>query len=118
MILEKACEYKMDIHQLYIDYKQAYDTINRAELVEIMKEYGIPMKLVRLVKMTLTNTNSKELQGKLSPSFEITIGLKQGDSLSTLLFNLCMEKIIRNIRINPGEQFLIEQGNTLRMRMM
>ena len=29
MILERACEYKVDIHQLYIDYKQAYDTINR-----------------------------------------------------------------------------------------
>ena len=24
MILEKACEYKVDIYQLYIDYKQAY----------------------------------------------------------------------------------------------
>jgi hypothetical protein len=76
MILEKTCEHKVDIHQLYIDYKQAYDTINRTELVEIMKEFGIPMKLVILVKMTLTNTNSKvKIQGKLSPSFETTIRL-------------------------------------------
>jgi hypothetical protein len=52
MILERVCEYKVDIHQLYIDYKQAYDTINTAELVEITKEFAIPMKLVRLVKMT------------------------------------------------------------------
>jgi len=103
MILERTCEYKVDIHQLYIDYKQAYDTINRAELVEIMKDFGIPMKLVRLVKMTLANKNSKvKIQGKLSPSFETMIGLRQGDSLCTLLFNLCMEKIIRNVRINPG----------------
>jgi len=102
MILEKAHEYKVGIHQLYIDYKQAYDIINRAELVETMKEFGIPMKLVRLVRMTLTNTNSKvKIQRKQSLSFE-TIGLRQGDSLSTLLFNLCMEKIIRNVRINPG----------------
>jgi hypothetical protein len=43
MILERTCEYNVDIyiyiHQLYIDYKQAYDTINRAELVEIIKEF-------------------------------------------------------------------------------
>jgi hypothetical protein len=103
MIPERACEYKVDIHQLYIDYKQAYDNINRTELVEIMKEFGIPMKLVRLVRMTLANANSKvKIQGKLSPSFETVIGLRQGDSLSTLLFNLCMEKIIRNARNNPG----------------
>ena len=100
--MEKACEYKVDIHQLYIYYKQAYDTINRVELVEITKEFEIPMKLVRLVRMTLTNINSKvKIQGKPSPSFETTIGLRQGHSLSTLLFNLCMEKIIRNVRIGP-----------------
>jgi len=53
--------------------------------------------------MTLVNTNSKvKIQRKLSHTFEITTGLQQGDSLSTLLFNLCMEKIIRNVRINPG----------------
>src|SRR5215475_1633648 len=89
-ILEKTYEHKVDIHQLYIDYKQAYDTINRTELEEIMKEFGIPSKLVRLTKMTIENTNSKvRIQGKLTPSFETTIGLRQGDSLSTLLFNLC-----------------------------
>jgi hypothetical protein len=71
--------------------------------MEIMKEFRIPMKLVSLVKMTGANTNSKvKIQGKLSTSFETIVGLRQGDSLSTLLFNLCMEKIIRNVRINPG----------------
>jgi len=86
--LERTCEYKVDINELYIDDKQANDTINRAELVEIMKEFGITMKLVRLVKMTLANTNSKvKIQRKLSPSFETMVGLRQGDSLSTLLFN-------------------------------
>jgi sorting nexin-29 len=54
MILEKAHECNVDIHQLYIDYKQAYESINRAELVEIMKEFGIPMKLVWLVKSDLS----------------------------------------------------------------
>ena len=54
--------------------------MNRAELVEIMEEFGIPMKLVRLIKMTLANTNSKvKIQGQLSPSFETMIGLRQED---------------------------------------
>jgi hypothetical protein len=61
------------------------------------------MKLVRFVKTTLTNKNRNlKIQGKLAPSFETMIGLRKGDSLSTLLFNQCMEKIIRNVRINPG----------------
>jgi len=40
MILEKACEYKVDIHQMYIDYELAHDTINRAKLVEIMRVWN------------------------------------------------------------------------------
>ena len=69
--------------------------------------------------MTLANTNSKvTIQGELSPDFETTIGLRKGDSLSTLLFNFCMEKIIRNVRIDPGGTILIEQGNAWRMQMM
>jgi hypothetical protein len=51
MILERACEYKVDIHQLYIDYKQVYDTINRAELVEIMIEFGIRMNVLHMRMM-------------------------------------------------------------------
>jgi hypothetical protein len=77
MMLEKACEYNVDMHQLYIDYKQAYDSINRAQLVEIMKELGITKKLVRLVKMTLENTHNKvKIQGKLSPNFETAVELR------------------------------------------
>jgi hypothetical protein len=68
-----------------------------------MKEFEIPMKMLRLVSMTLANTKCKmKFQGKLSPSSETIIGLRQGDSLSNLLLNLCKEKIIRNVRSNPG----------------
>jgi hypothetical protein len=34
MILEKSYEYNVDIHQLYIDYKQVYDSINGDQLIK------------------------------------------------------------------------------------
>jgi hypothetical protein len=64
-----------------------------------MKEFRIPKKLVKLVKMALESMHNKvKIQGKLSSNFETVVGLRQGDSLSTLLFNVCMEKIIRNTK--------------------
>jgi hypothetical protein len=57
MILEKSYEYNVDIHPLYTDYKQAYNNINRDQFTEIMKQFGIPSKLVRLVQ----NDNGKRL---------------------------------------------------------
>jgi hypothetical protein len=68
-----------------------------------MKEFGIPLKLVNLTKMTLSRTyNRFKIQNKLSGRFSTECGVRQGDSFSTLLFNIGLEKVIRNIEINPG----------------
>jgi hypothetical protein len=57
-------------------------------LYSILIEFGIPMKLVRLIKICLNETYNKVRVSKhLSDSFPIQNGLKQGDALSSLLFN-------------------------------
>ncbi|KAJ4427683.1 hypothetical protein ANN_25332 [Periplaneta americana] len=50
-ILEKKWEYKGTVHQLFIDFKKAYDSVKREVLYNIHIEFGIPKKLVRLIKM-------------------------------------------------------------------
>jgi hypothetical protein len=57
-------------------------------LYNILIEFWVPMKLVRLIKLCLNETYSKVRIGKhLFDSFAIQNGLKQGDALSPLLFN-------------------------------
>jgi len=61
-------------------------------LYNILIEFGIPKKLVRLIKMCPTETYSRVRVGKnLSEMFPIRNGLKQGDALSPLLFNFALE---------------------------
>jgi hypothetical protein len=75
----------MDIHQIYIDYKYIYDSISRDQLIEIMKEFGVPSNLVGLVKMTLERaTNEVEIKGKRSHGFETIVGPRQSVALDTL----------------------------------
>jgi phage shock protein PspC (stress-responsive transcriptional regulator) len=50
---------KKFIHQLFIDFKKAYDSVRRDVLYKILIEFGIPRKLVRLIKMSLTETYSR-----------------------------------------------------------
>ena len=59
------------------------------------------MKLVRLIKMCLTETYNKVRVGKnLSDMFPIRDGFKQGDALSPLLFNFGLEYVIRMVQVN------------------
>ncbi|PNF23216.1 hypothetical protein B7P43_G02735 [Cryptotermes secundus] len=100
-ILEKKLEYDETVHQLFIDFKKAYDSVRREVLYNILIEFGIPMKLVRLIKMCLNETYSKDRVGKhLSDKFPIQNGLKQGDALSPLLFNFALEYAIRKVQGN------------------
>jgi hypothetical protein len=63
-ILEKEWEYNEAVHQLFIDFKKAYDSVRREVLYNILIEFGIPMELVRLIKMCLSETYSRVWAGK------------------------------------------------------
>jgi len=52
-ILEKKWEYSEAVHQLFVDFKKAYDSVRREVLHYVLIEFSIPMKLVRLIKMCL-----------------------------------------------------------------
>ena len=89
------------MHQLFIDFKKAYDSVKREVLFNMLIEFGIPMKLVRLIKMCLKDICSRSRGGKhLSDRFPIRNGLKQGDALSPLLVNFAVEYAIRRVHVN------------------
>ena len=100
-MLEKKWEYNEEAHQLFIDFKKAYDSVRREVLYKIIIEFGIPRKLVRLIKMSLTETYSRVRVGRnVSDRFPVRNGLKQGDALSPLLFNFALEYAIRRVHVN------------------
>jgi len=87
--------------QLFIDFKKAHDSVRREVLYNILIEFGVPQKLVRLIKMCLIETYSRVRVGKnLSDMFPIRNGLKQGDALSPLLFNSALEYVIKRVQVN------------------
>jgi hypothetical protein len=89
------------VHQLFIDFKQVYDSIKREVLYNILSEFGIPTKLIRLIKMCLNETYSTIWVGKHpSDMFHIRNGLKQGDDLSPLFFNFTLKYVIRTVQIS------------------
>ena len=76
-------------------------------MYNILINFGILMKLVRLMKLRLNETYSRVRVGKhLSDMFPIRNGLKQGDVLWPLLSNFVIDYVIRRIHFNQDDMKL------------
>jgi hypothetical protein len=99
-ILEKCNEFNITTHHVFLDFEAAYDSIIRKKVYVGMSELNFPTKLIRLTKAPLTIVMCcVKIQNDCSESFETRQGLRQEDVLSTLLFNVMLEVIIRRANL-------------------
>ena len=91
-MLKKKWECNEAVHQLFIDFKKAYDSVRKETLYNILIEFGIiPLQLVRLIKLRLSVTCSRVRVGKyFSDLFPIQNGLgKKSRCFMAITFQLC-----------------------------
>ena len=75
----------------------SWNVLSLYRLYNAISEFNTPNKLIRLTWMTMENTQSQvRIQSDLSDLITTQKGLRQGDSLACLLFNLAFEKVVRN----------------------
>jgi hypothetical protein len=75
----KKCEYNETVHQLFVDFKKAYDSVRRESIVQYSHR--------------VWGTHE-------SDNFPIQNYLKQGDALTPIFFNFALECAIRNVQEN------------------
>jgi hypothetical protein len=86
---------KLELHQIFIDFKTVYNSVSREVLYNILIEFGRAMRLVQSVELCLNQTCGEIFVGKhLCNMF--SSGLKQGDALSPLYVSL--EYAIRKVK--------------------
>jgi hypothetical protein len=56
--MKKNWEHGLELHTLFIDFKQAFDRVNRRKLLEEMNAMGISQKLIRLTEMKTKGTKA------------------------------------------------------------
>jgi hypothetical protein len=94
-ILEKKMGTQCSSASAIIDFQKARDSISRERVYNILTEFGILMKLLRLSKMCLNEMYSRVQVGKdFSDMFPISNGLKR-DALSPLLYSFTLVYAIR-----------------------
>jgi hypothetical protein len=77
-----------------LDQEKAYDKVDHMYLWRTLEEFGIPEHFIQLVKsLYKTAYTTVIINGVMSKTFKVTRGVRQGDPLSCLLFNLAIEPL-------------------------
>ena len=98
--MEKARVFQKSIYFCFIDYAKAFACVDPNKLWKLLKEMGIPDHLICLLRNLYAGQEATVRTGHGTTDwFHIGKGVRQGCILSTCLFNLHAEYIMRNARL-------------------
>ncbi len=96
----------------FVDLEKAFDTVSREMVMATLRWLGVPEAEVRMVEATYEQTNGRVVIGAgMSEQFSVNIGLRQGSALSSLLFIVVMELIIRKVSMKDTNRKLLYADN-------
>ena len=91
--MEKAREHQRDLYMCFIDYKKAFDCIDHERLWVILRDMGVPVHLIVLLRRLFTNQEATvRTEFGETDNIDIGKGVRQGCILSPLLFNIIRRK--------------------------
>jgi len=96
-IIKKAGEFQKNICFCLIDYAKGFDCVDHNKLWKILQEMGIPDHVTCLLRNLYAGQEASVKTGHGTTDwFQIGKGVRQGCILSSCLFNLYAESIMRN----------------------
>lgn len=102
-ITEKSIEYNRPAYMCFIDLEKAFDRVQLRDVVHLLYNRQIPYNLIKTIENIYeANLIQARINGDLTEPINVGCGIRQGDSLSPLLFNIIMDEIIRNVRLLKG----------------
>ena len=99
------------LYAAFIDFKKAYDTVNRQKLLDSLYKIGVGTKFAENIKAIYDKVQyAIKVKGKVMNPILSNLGLKQGCPLSPLLFNLYINDIAKYLDKNCTEPNIKLQG--------
>ena len=79
IIVEQSLEWNSPLCINFIDYKKAFDSVDRETIWKLLRHYGVFEKIISLIQCTFQDMSCGNAHaGQLSESFEVKTGVRQG----------------------------------------
>ena len=99
-LVEKRLEVQVVMALGFVGLEKAYDTVPREIVMATLRWMGMAEAEVRLVEGIYKGTKRRFLVGPgMSEEFNVNIGVRQGSSLSPLMFIMVMELVSRKVSL-------------------
>ena len=97
-IVKDKIDKKQPVYACYVDFKKAFDLVDRDLLLVRLNEMGIKGRLLTTIQSLYKETTSSIcLNGMLTEWFGTKYGVKQGDNLSPSLFSSFINPLLTEI---------------------
>ncbi|KAL9989059.1 hypothetical protein ACROYT_G003567 [Oculina patagonica] len=98
IIIEQSNEWQTPLYMNFIDFEKAFDSVDRNIIWQLMHHYGIPSKFIKLIQDLYESSSCQVIHnGKLTESFEVSTGVRQGCLLSPMIFIMVVDWIMREV---------------------
>ena len=96
------------LYTCFVDFSKAFDSIWRKALIEKLSKLGIKGKFLDIIKSIYNSTsNSIIYHDNISETFRSNMGVKQGDTLSSTLFNLYINDLPDTFKFDGNDPVMI-----------
>lgn len=95
LLIDESLERAKPLHVALVDLEKAFDRVDRAALLAIMRHYGVEEDYIRVVHDLHTDTKARvRWRNTRSEAFDITWGVQQGSPASNPEWNLFVSIIV------------------------
>ena len=96
-IIEQCLEWNTPLFIDFMDFRKAFDSVHRNTLWKILHSYGIPSKIISIIKTFYEHFECSVIMGNdLSEWFSVQSGVRQGCIISPILFLVAIDWITNN----------------------